>query len=175
MSSTLQTSSALHGPLQRVHETAEFKKLIAEIRSGSHVISISGLVTGSARALALASLQRATGKLFAIVSPANHDLEPLESDLRFWYCALHGKSECDNEVLLLPASETDPYAGSSPHTETLEKRALTLWRLTQHPQDFVLLTARALARKTVRPAELAGLGTVLKRDVEQSPESLVGK
>ncbi len=175
MSSTLQTSSALHGALQRVRETPEFNRLVNEISRGSRVISISGLVTGSARALALTSLQQASGELFAIVSQANHDLEPLESDLRFWYCGLHGKLECDNEVLLLPASESDPYAGSSPHTETLERRALTLWRLTQHPQDFVLLTARALARKTVKPAELAALGTVLQREAEQSPETLVEK
>ncbi|MFZ0063052.1 MAG: transcription-repair coupling factor [Pyrinomonadaceae bacterium] len=175
MSSRLQTSTALSGALERVRETPEFKRLVEEISRGSRVISISGLVTGSARALALASLQQATGKLFAIVAQANHDLEPLENDLRFWYCALHGQADCDNEVLLLPASESDPYAGSSPHTETLEKRALTLWRLTQHPQDFVLLTARALARKTVKPAELAGLGAVLKRDQEHSPEALVEK
>src|SRR5687768_18111617 len=127
MSSTIQSSSTLHGALQRVRETAEFKRLVNEISRGAPVISISGLVTGSARALALASLQHATGKLFAIVAQANHDLEPLENDLRFWYCALHGKVDCENEVLLLPASESDPYAGSSPHAETLEKRALTLW------------------------------------------------
>ncbi|HET6671066.1 MAG TPA: transcription-repair coupling factor [Pyrinomonadaceae bacterium] len=175
MSSTFQTSPALHGALQRVRETADFKRLVNEVSRGAQVISISGLVTGSARALALASLQQATGKLFAIVAQANHDLEPLENDLRFWYCALHGKAECDNDVLLLPASESDPYAGSSPHTETLEKRALTLWRLTQHPQDFVLLTARALTRRTVKPAALAGLGTVLQRDQEHAPEALVEK
>ena len=92
-------------------------------------------------------MQKQTGKLFAVVTQSNRDLEPLERDLRFWYCALAGKTDCNNEVLLLPASESDPYAGSSPHAETLEQRALTLWRLVRHSQDFVLLTARALARR----------------------------
>ncbi len=175
MSGTLQTSSALRGALEAIRETPEFKGLVNEISRGARVISVSGLVSGAARALALVSLQRETGKLFAIVTQSNHDLEPLENDLRFWYCAYHGKTDCENQVLLMPASESDPYAGSSPHPETLEKRALTLWSLTQHSQDFVLLTARALARKTVKPAELIGLGTVLKRDEEHDPEALVAK
>ena len=159
MSSTTQTTSGLRNALQRVTETPEFKQLAAEIERGARVISVSGLVAGSARALALAALQRETGKLFAIVTQSNRDLEPWERDLRFWYCALAGKTDCDNEVLILPASESDPYAGSSPHAETLEQRALTLWRLARHPQDFVLLTARALARKTVTPDEIAARGS----------------
>jgi transcription-repair coupling factor (superfamily II helicase) len=175
MSSTTQTTSGLRSALQRVTETPEFKQLAAEIERGARVISISGLVAGSARALALAALQRQTGKLFAVVTQSNRDLEPLERDLRFWYCALTGKTDCQNEVLLLPASESDPYAGSSPHAETLELRALTLWRLARKSQDFVLLTARALARKTVAPAEIARAGASLKRDEDHSPEELVEK
>lgn len=175
MSSTTQTSSGLRSALTRVMELPELRKLDAEIQRGSRVVSVSGLVTGSARALALAALQRQTGKLFAVVTQSNRDLEPLERDLRFWYCALTGKTDCANEVLLLPSSESDPYAGSSPHAETLEQRALTLWRLTNHSQDFVLLTARALARKTVSPKELASAGARLMRDQDNSPEELVEK
>jgi len=174
MSSTTQTKSVLQTALQRVTTAPEFRRLADEIARGAHVVSISGLVTGSARALALASLQQATGKLFAVVAQSNRDLEPWESDLRFWYCALHGRTDCANEVLLLPASESDPYAGSSPHAETQEKRALTFWRLVRHRQDFVLLSARALARRTVAPNEIAALGSLLKRDEDHSPEELVG-
>ena len=175
MSSTIQTTSVVRNALQRVMESNEFTQLAAEIERGARVISVSGLVAGSARALALAALQRQTGKLFAVVTQSNRDLEPLERDLRFWYCALAGKTDCDNEVLLLPASESDPYAGASPHAETLEQRALTLWRLARHSQDFVLLTARALTRKTVAPAEIAEVGALLKRDEDHSPEELVEK
>ena len=175
MSSTIQTASGLRSALQRVTENPEFKQLAAEIERGARVISVSGLVAGSARALAIAALQRQTGKLFAIVTQSNRDLESLEPDLRFWYCALAGKTDCDKEVLLLPASESDPYAGSSPHAETLEQRALTLWRLARHSQDFVLLTARALACKTMAPAEIARAGALLKRDEDYSPEELVEK
>ena len=174
MSSTIN-APILQSTLQRVTETAEYQQLVTELARGTRVISVSGLVTGSARALALAALQRTTGKLFAIVTQSNRDLEPWERDLRFWYCALAGKMDCENEVLILPASESDPYSGSAPHAETLEKRALALWRLATHSQDFVLLTARALARRTVAPEEISRAGALLKRDADHSPEELVEK
>ena len=175
MSTPVKTRPVLYSVAQRLAETAEYQQLLDEIQRGTRVISISGLITPSAKAFVLAALQRQTGRLFAVVTQANRDLEQLERDLRFWYCALAGKSDCDNEVSLLPASESDPYAGSSPHAETLEQRALTLWRLVHHPQDFVLLTTRALARKTVAPSEIARAGVFLKRDEDHAPEELVEK
>jgi transcription-repair coupling factor (superfamily II helicase) len=175
MSSALQSTSALQSDLQRVNETPEHKHLVAEIRRGARVISVSGLVAGSARALAVAASQRETGRPFAVVTQSNRDLETWERNLRFWYCALRGRAECSDEVLILPASESDPYAGSSPHAETLEQRALTLWRLALGSGDLVLLTARALARKTVSRDELARAGAFLKRDADHAPEELVEK
>ena len=175
MSTTTQTTSALQNTLRRIFESPEYQRLLAELQRGARVISISGLVAGSARALALAALQRKTGKTFAVVTQSTRDLEPWERDLRFWYCAFSGKESCEAEVLVLPASESDPYAGVSPHAQTLEKRALTLWRLRRHSQDFVLVTARALARKTIAPSEIEKAGALLKRDEEQSAEELVEK
>ncbi len=175
MSGTIQTTNPLQSALRRITETPEFKRVVAEINRGVRVVSTSGLVAGSARALVLAALQRETRKRFAIVTQSNRDLEPWEGDLRFWYCAFAGKKNCENEVLTLPASESDPYAGSSPHPDTLERRALTLWRLTRHSQDFVLLTARALARRTVSPDEITSAGALLARSDSQSPEDLVDR
>jgi transcription-repair coupling factor (superfamily II helicase) len=158
----------------QITETPEYQKLLAELRANARVISISGLVAGAARALAVAALQRETGKTFAVVSQSTRDLESWERDLRFWHSALSGE-DADNEILVLPASETDPYAGTSPHAQTLERRALALWRLQQHSAKFVLLTARALARKTVTPEAIAKSGAVLRRDEDHSPEALVEK
>ena len=126
MSRTIESNSSLQNTLQRVTETPDFRRVVDEINRGARVVSISGLVAGSARALALAALQHETKKLFTVVTQANRDLEPWEEDLRFWYCALAGKKSCEHEVLTLPSSESDPYAGSSPHPDTLERRALTL-------------------------------------------------
>src|SRR5260370_18608034 len=128
MSSALETTSILQHTLNGVMESTEFRHVLDQINRGARVISISGLVAGPARALALAALQRETAKQFALVVPAQRDLENRERDLSFWYCALRGVSDCEDAVAVLPASESDPYAGGSPHAETLEKRAVALWR-----------------------------------------------
>ncbi len=193
MATTAETASVLQNALNAVIDSVEFQRVFEEIRRGARVVSISGLVANPARALALSALQRETRKRFAVVVPAQRDLEDWERDINFWYCALRGVSECEDAVAVLPASESDPYAGGSPHTETLEKRALALWRLARRQQsgpgispvknsardaratDFVLLTSRALARRTVPPAEVLKAGAVLRRDEDHSPEELVEK
>ncbi len=161
--------------MRQITETPAYQKLLAELRANARVISVSGLVVGSARALAVAALQRETGKIFAIVAESTRDLEIWERNLQFWHAALSGKENAGDDILILPASESDPYAGTSPHAQTLERRALALWSLQQRKSSFVLLTARALARKTVSPAAIAKIGVVLRRDEEHSPEELVEK
>ena len=173
MTTITETPSTLQSSLNGVLESAEFRSVLDQIRRGARVVSISGLVAGPARALALAALQRETGKQFAVVVPAQRDLENWERDLAFWFCAVRGVDDCGDAVAVLPASESDPYAGGSPHTETLERRALALWRLARRPSDFLLLTSRALARRTVAASEILRAGAVLRRDEDHPPEELV--
>jgi transcription-repair coupling factor (superfamily II helicase) len=175
MSTTTQNTSVLQSTLSQAVESDEGRRVADEIKRGARVISISGLVAGPARALVLAALQRETGKQFAVVAQAQRDLEAWERDISFWYCALHGLDECDDAVAVLPAAESDPYAGASPHAETLEKRALALWRLARRQQDFALLTSRALARRTIPPREILQTGAILRRDEDHSLEELVEK
>lgn len=175
MSSTLEGSPVLQSTLRSVVECDEFRRVFNQLNNGARLISISGLVAGPARALALAALQEQTRKQFALVVPAQRDLENWERDLSFWYCALRGVSECGESLAVLPASESDPYAGGSPHAETLERRALALWRLARRPQDFLLLTSRALGRRTVTPAEILAAGAVLRRDEDAAPDELIDK
>src|SRR6266849_4378298 len=131
MATDTETTSVLQKALNSVLNSVEFGRVLDDIKRGARVVSISGLVAGPARALVLATLQRETGKQFAVVVPAQRDLEDWERDLNFWYCALRGMAAGKDAVTVLPASESDPYAGGSPHAETLEKRALALWRLAR--------------------------------------------
>jgi transcription-repair coupling factor (superfamily II helicase) len=175
MSTIADTTSTLQSALQSVVDSAECRSVLDQIKHGARVVSISGLVAGQARALAAATLQHETGKQFAVVVSAQRDLEAWQRDLAFWYCALHGVNECDDAVAVLPASESDPYAGGSPHPETLERRALALWRLARHKPNFALVTSRALARRTIQPGEFLKFGAVLRRDEDAPPEELVDK
>src|SRR5918997_1431847 len=173
MSSSLQSSSVLQGALRRVLEGEEYRRLAAAVAAGKRVVSVAGLTSAPARALALAALQRETGRRFAVLVAANRDMEPWERDLSFWCAALGvGGGDCE-PVLSLPASEGDPYAGASPHAETLERRALTLWNLARGRGRFVLLSSRALARRTVQPARLLEAGAALKKEEECPPGDFV--
>src|SRR3989475_10636746 len=172
MTVATEIQPVLQGTLNRVIESAECRRVLDEIDRGAGVISISGMVAAPARALAVAAVQRETGKQFAVVVPAQRDLESWERDISFWYCALHGTTECEDALAVLPASESDPYAGASPHAETLERRALALWRLARRRQDLVLLTSRALARRTVTPSDILKASAVLRRGEDASPEEL---
>src|SRR5919201_6075898 len=116
------------GNFHRFEADARLQQLIAEVRAGRRLVRVAGLASG-AKALTIAALQRATGRRLAVLSLQGRDLEDLERDLRFFYCALQGRAECEAEVFTLPASESDPYSGTSPHAEILERRALALWRL----------------------------------------------
>jgi transcription-repair coupling factor (superfamily II helicase) len=192
MTLATQLFSTMQHALQAVIESAEYRRVLDQINRGERVISISGLVAGPARALALALLQRETGKRFALAVPAQRDLENWERDISFWYCAIRDVTDCGESVAVLPASESDPYAGGSPHAETLEKRALTLWNLARRNMsgpgvspvnhvhdaratDFLLLTSRALARRTLAPADILKAGAVLRRDEDFAPDELVDK
>jgi transcription-repair coupling factor (superfamily II helicase) len=178
MSSTAQVGSVVRDALRRVLEGEELRRLAEEVRAGARVVSVAGLTSESARALAVAALRRETGRRFAVVAQSSRDLEAWERDLCFWNDALrvtngaHVEGDESDDVLTLPASESDPYAGSSPHAETLERRALSLWRLARGEGAFVLLTSRALARRTVKPDEILTMGALLKRDADHAPEDL---
>src|SRR6185436_17907018 len=93
-----------------------------------------------------------------IVTESNASLELWESDLRFW------TRDTDASILSLPSFETDVYSGSSPHAETMERRALTLWHLTHSTPDFLIVSARSLVTRTFRPEEIRHSGTNLKLD-----------
>ena len=152
---------------RRFEEDENFQRLVAEARAGEYPIRVAGLASG-AKALALVALQRAIGRRIAVVSLRDSDLEDLEHDLRFFYCQLHDREECENEVFILPASESDPYSGASPHAEILERRALALWRLTAGAGDIVMLTSRSLMRRFVAVDEIKQ-ATVALRVGEELP------
>ena len=158
--------------LRFLQESEPFQQLLAEVRAGRSVIRVSGLVAG-ANTMLLAGLQRSIGRPLAIVTRRNRDLETLEPDLRFFHRLFHGKERTEEAVFSLPAPESDPYSGTSPHAELLERRALGLWRLSEGKGDLVLLTARSLLFRLTGPKNLQQLVIQLRVGEEIPPEELV--
>jgi transcription-repair coupling factor (superfamily II helicase) len=171
----------------RIAENSHFRRLVSEIERDEKIVSLAGLTSCAAKALILSALQIQTKKTFVVVAESNREIETWHGDFcailnfEFWISdSRDEKPKTGNrksEILTLPASDSDVYAGVSPHAETLEKRALTLWRLTQkkNAPEFLLVSARALATKTVAPEELKNLGAFLRRDADFAPDKLLEK
>ncbi|MEJ7863037.1 MAG: hypothetical protein WKF90_15520, partial [Pyrinomonadaceae bacterium] len=158
----------------------ELSHLKDEIKSGAKIISLSGLTSISSKAYVLSQLQAETEKTFAVVADSNKEIETWECDLNFWQNSVQDlkfkvQSLKDAQILTLPSSESDVYAGVSPHAETLEKRALALWTLANSKTNFVVTSAKSLITRTVSADEVKNLGANLKRDVDFAPEKLIEK
>ena len=147
-----------------------FDKLLAEIKGGTRVVSLSGMTSVSSKAFVLSKLRAETGKTFAVVTESNTSLEEWNSDLNFFSSET---SDLRSQIIVLPSFEADPYSGVSPHAETQERRALALWQLKNHKSEFVLLSARSIIQRTVSPDEIAALGSILVRDKDFAPETLI--
>jgi transcription-repair coupling factor (superfamily II helicase) len=172
MSSVLETTSVLRFVLGAVRRSREYAELLDLLGRGERVISLRGLAAGAARPLVLAALQEEAGRPFAVVAETGTDLENWARDLSFWQGALRGEPAAER-VVQLPAPESDPYAGGSPHADTLEQRALALWQIGAGNYDFAVLSARSLMQRTVSPAAIVAAGAQLRRDLELPPEQLI--
>lgn len=150
--------------------TDEISKLIAAIDSGSRIVSLDGLTSTSAKAYVLAQLHKATGKRFAVVTDSNQSLDAWSNDLDFF---LAKPKDDGPKTIAIPSFESDPYSGVSPHAETQEQRALSLWQMSKASADIVLLSARSLVQKTVSKKTIRDFGAELVRDADFAPELLV--
>lgn len=150
----------------------ELARLRDELKRGTRIISLSGLTSIAAKAFVLSELQTQTKKPFVVVADTNKELENWECDLDFFKFQIPNPK---SQILSLPSFETDIYSGISPHAETQEQRALTLWRLAQNAANFLIVSAKSLITKTLAPAEMKNLGAYLKRDEDFAPEELIEK
>lgn len=148
-------------------DLAEIKRLRAAIESGSRIVALDGLTSVAAKAFVLSQAAVSGGKTLVVVTDNNASLETWESDLRFW---LRDKTA---SVLSLHSFETDVYSGGSPHAETMERRALTLWQMTRSQPTVLVVSARSLVSRTNTSDGIRNLGAVLKVDEDTPPENLV--
>ncbi|HKY06566.1 MAG TPA: transcription-repair coupling factor [Blastocatellia bacterium] len=153
-----------------VLESDELQKLASLLRE--NVVVLTGLA-GSARALALVALELKLKRRIVFVTRSNREVEDFRTDVEFFFCALNGVSSCESSVLVVPALETDPYDGTSPHAEVLEQRALALYRAASGDARILLTSIGALAERTISPAELRASSITLKVGEDMPPELIV--
>jgi len=129
------------------------------IQDGVRNISVSGLTTPSARAYFVARLFEETGRRVAFITSSNNEAEEYADEIRTFSEIISLKKAA---VGLLPAFESDPYSGTSPHAGTEETRALTLFGLANKAIDIAVLPVRSLLFRTPSGSEIRDLGIFLK-------------
>ena len=150
----------------------QYEKLRNEISRGARIASVSGLTSIAAKAFLLTKLSEETKKAFVIVTDTNNSMESWTCDLDFFRSH---KANSSSGIALLPAFETDPYSGTSPHAETQERRALTLWQIANETPDFLVLPAKSLISRIFSGQQLRGIGGLLKLSEDFPPEDLLKK
>src|SRR5687767_7739320 len=114
-----------------------FEDLKRAVQGGQKLITLSGLTSSSAKAYVLSRLRAESGKRLAVVTDSNSDLDAWSCDLEFFQSYFN---DPDARIVTIPSFESDPYSGVSPHAETQERRALSLWQMASGAGDIVLLS-----------------------------------
>ena len=142
----------------------ELRAIERAIANGSRVVSIDGITSVSAKSFVVSQIE--SPRPIVVVTDSNSALDEWESDLRFW------ERGGDVNIVSLPSFETDVFSGSSPHAETLERRAFTLWSMGRKRPNFVVTSVRSLITRTVSPAEIEKLGIEIKLSHEYPLDEL---
>ncbi|HEY2955649.1 MAG TPA: transcription-repair coupling factor [Candidatus Eisenbacteria bacterium] len=128
--------------------------------------AVRGL-TGSARALLTAWLQRATGRTVLYVVSHGEAFEEARDDLEYFRGA--------GAVLAFPEPDNLPYDPSSPHPGITAQRLETLGRLAARDgwSRVVLATVRGVLQRVPRPERLQRALLTLRVGHEAEPGALV--
>src|ERR1700755_1092158 len=168
MSSVTENALKQKSLMGYLKDSREFVRLKSEVASGAQIINVGGLTSVSSKALVLAALQKELNKTLVVVTASNQESEAFVSDIEFF-------SDGTQAILALPSSESDPYSGTSPHSETLEVRALTLWQMSHGAPDILVLPVRSLVTRVAPPEELRAMSVDLERDKDFPTGVLIGK
>src|SRR5246127_1962596 len=135
---------------------------IAALRAGGQYISLAGL-HDVAKALVAAYIAHELRRPAFFVTDSNRRAEALADTVRFFSTifpsALGG-------VATLPAFDTLPWQSQSPHADILERRAATLFRLTDGQISLVIAPVAAALWRFQDPYVYLSLARTLAKDSE---------
>ncbi len=142
---------------------------IAALRSGGQHVSLAGL-HDVAKALVAAYIAHELRRPAFFVTDSNRRAEALADTLRFFSTifpsALGG-------VATLPAFDTLPWQSQSPHADILERRAATLFRLTDGQVSLLVAPVSAALWRYQDPYVYLSLARTLATDKEIPLEELI--
>lgn len=166
-------------PLTNFFSSLNFRRLLKDLQAANQAVVVSAM-TGSAKALLIAALNKELSRPILTIVRSNKELETLEKDLRFFHQILYPAKSSDDKakpkteaVLTLPSAEVDPYQGLSPHAEIEQKRAFALDTLALGGGELLITTASALIERTPSPKQMLNLSIQLKVGEDCPPDLVV--
>ncbi len=132
------------------------------LRDGAQHISLSGL-HDVAKALIAAYLTHELRRPAFFVTDSNRRAESLAETVRFFSSIFPGIS---GGVATLPAFDTLPWESQSPHADILERRAATLFRLTDGQVSLVIAPVQAALWRYRDATLYLSLARTLTKDAE---------
>jgi transcription-repair coupling factor (superfamily II helicase) len=155
---------------------ADVERLPALTRIATHLkgaagrIRVSGL-NPTAKALALVSLQKLSGKPLILLVSDNRAADELAPVLSA-FAELVGGVDPES-IVTLPTRDVLPFQNLSPHPEIQEERAVSLWKIATGEASIVIAPI-ATAGVKLRPAEYyAGLARTIRRGESIDTDPLV--
>src|SRR5215475_963587 len=142
---------------------------LAELRADTGLVSITGL-HDVAKALVAVYLTHALRRPAFFVTDSNRRAEALAETLRFFAAIFPGAS---GNVATLPSFDRLPWESQSPHADILERRATTLFRLTDKQISLAIAPMFAALWRYQDPAAYLYLTKTLAKDTEIGHEELI--
>jgi transcription-repair coupling factor (superfamily II helicase) len=160
---------AVRERLEAVLRHPAMEGALAALRSGAQHISLAGL-HDVARALVATYLAHELRRPAFFVTDSNRRAESLAETLRFFSGIFPGPT---GGVATLPAFDTLPWESQSPHADILERRAATLFRLTDGQISMVIAPVVAAIWRYQDPVIYLSLARTLAKDAEVPHEELI--
>src|SRR5579885_1591007 len=142
---------------------------LSALRSGTHVVSLSGL-HDVAKALVAAYYTHELRRPAFFITASNRRAESLTETLRFFSGIFPGAT---GGVAALPAFDTLPWDSRAPHADILERRAAALFRLTDGQVSLLVAPVSTALWRYRDPTLYLALARTLAKDSEISHEELI--
>jgi transcription-repair coupling factor (superfamily II helicase) len=160
---------AVRERLESVLRHPSMEAALAALRAGGQLVSISGL-HDVAKALVAAYVTHELRRPAFFVAESNRRAEALADTLRFFSTIFPSAM---GGVATLPAFDTLPWQSQSPHADILERRAATLFRLTDGQISLLVAPVSAALWRYQDPYVYLSLARTLATDTEIPLEELL--
>jgi transcription-repair coupling factor (superfamily II helicase) len=135
---------------------------VGALRDGGQLVSLSGL-TDVAKALVAAYLTHELRRPAFFITDSNRRAETLADTLRFFSNIFPGPT---GGVATLPSFDTLPWESQSPHADILERRAASLFRLSDGQVSLVIAPVQAALWRFQDATLYLSLARTLAKDAD---------